>query len=132
MTTLNRHLQGKSAVTLVEPADGIFHFEDLIVGAAVRHGARRISREEIIEFASKFDPQPIHLDEAMAKQSIVGGLCASGFHTCAILMRLLCDHVLLRSTSLGSPGHRRSEVAEAVADRMMLFHSNLKRWKNVS
>lgn len=65
---------------------------------------RPVTREEIIAFAKSFDPQPIHLDDEAAKKSIVGGLCASGFHTCAIMMRLLCDSFLLRSTSLGSPG----------------------------
>lgn len=65
---------------------------------------RPVTREEIISFARSFDPQPIHLDDEAAKKSIVGGLCASGFHSCAIMMRLLCDSFLLRATSLGSPG----------------------------
>ncbi len=104
MTTLGEQLQGKMSVTFVEPADGILHFEDIALGVSPKIGAMHVTRDEIITFASEFDPQPIHLDDAAAKASVVGGLCASGFHTCALLMRLLCDHVLLKSTSLGSPG----------------------------
>lgn len=90
---------------LIEPSpDGLFYHEDLRPGASLTFGSRQVSRDEIIAFASAYDPQPMHLDEVAAKASIVGGLCASGFHTCAIMMRLLCDHFLLRSTSLGSPG----------------------------
>jgi acyl dehydratase len=93
-----------NAMTTAEPADGIWHHEDFAPGHTLTHGARAVTREDIIAFATAFDPQPIHLDEEAAKTSIVGGLCASGFHTCAVMMRLLCDGFLLRSTSLGSPG----------------------------
>ncbi len=84
--------------------DQVLHHEDLVVGRTITYGAYTVTRSDIIAFATAFDPQPIHLDEAAAKRSIVGGLCASGFHTCAVMMRLLCDGFLLRSTSLGSPG----------------------------
>ena len=63
-----------------------------------------MTAEEIVEFAGEFDPQPMHLDEAAGKASILGGLSASGWHTCAIFMRLLCDAFLLDSTSQGAPG----------------------------
>jgi len=86
------------------PSDGILHQEDMVPGLILTHGTYHVTREAIIAFARQYDPQPIHLDDAAAKASIVGGLCASGFHTCAIMMRLLCDGFLLRSTSLGSPG----------------------------
>ena len=86
------------------PADDVFHHEDMVVGTHLTFGALDVTRAGIIAFASAFDPQPMHLDETAAKASIVGGLCASGFHTCAMMMRLLCDHFLLRSASLGSPG----------------------------
>ena len=97
-------MQGKLRVQIALPPDGVFHHEDLRPGLSVTYGPRSVSRDEIIAFATAYDPQPIHLDDEAAKASIVGGLCASGFHTCAIMMRLLCDHFLLRSTSLGSPG----------------------------
>jgi acyl dehydratase len=80
------------------------HHEDLVIGKPITLGSRLITKEEIIAFARAFDPQPMHLDEVAASKTIVGGLCASGFHTCSILMRMLCDGLILKSSSLGSPG----------------------------
>ncbi|MDQ2634511.1 MAG: MaoC family dehydratase [Pseudomonadota bacterium] len=79
-------------------------FEDFVEGCSIEFGTKDVTAEEIIEFASEFDPQPMHLDEAAGKASILGGLSASGWHTCAIFMRLLCDAFLLASTSQGAPG----------------------------
>ena len=79
-------------------------YEDLPEGATIELGSKTVTAEEIIEFASEFDAQPMHLDEAAGKASILGGLSASGWHTCAMFMRLLCDGFLLESTSQGSPG----------------------------
>ena len=80
------------------------HWEDFTVGHVFEFGDKLVSAEEIIRFARDFDPQPFHLDDEAAKQSLFGGLCASGWHTCAMAMRMMCDHVLNRATSLGSPG----------------------------
>lgn len=82
----------------------LLHYEDITVGETVAFGRKGVTKEEIVAFAGAYDPQPIHLDEEVAKRSIVGGLCASGFHSCAILMRMLADDVLNKATSLGSPG----------------------------
>ncbi len=82
----------------------MLHHDDLEIGATVTLGTRTITKDEIIAFARAYDPQPIHIDEAAAKASIVGGLCASGFHTCAFLMRSLVDDMFANATSLGSPG----------------------------
>ena len=79
-------------------------YEDFIEGATLDFGSKLVTAEEIIAFASEFDPQPMHLDEAAGKASILGGLAASGWHTCSMFMRLLCDHLLLDSTSQGAPG----------------------------
>ncbi|MFG1301014.1 MaoC family dehydratase [Xanthobacter sp. V3C-3] len=79
-------------------------FEDFIIGEVKTFGSHKVTREEVISFASQFDPQPMHLDEAAGKASLLGGLAASGWHTCAILMRLICDGFLLRTDGLGSPG----------------------------
>lgn len=79
-------------------------FEDLVVGSSIALGSKAVTAAEIIEFASEFDPQPMHLDEAAGKASILGGLAASGWHTCCMFMRLMCDGFLLDSTSQGSPG----------------------------
>ncbi len=60
--------------------------------------------DDIVRFAAEFDPQPFHLDDAAARDTIYGGLIASGWHTAAMAMRMMCDAYLLRSASLGSPG----------------------------
>jgi acyl dehydratase len=89
---------------IAEPVDGLIHHEDILVGAPMAFGVRHVTREEIIDFARTYDPQIIHIDEEAARRSIVGGLCASGMHTCAMMMGMLCEGILLRSASLGSPG----------------------------
>ena len=78
--------------------------EDFIIGEVKTFGSHKVSEEEIVSFAAQFDPQPMHLDAAAGKAALLGGLAASGWHTCAILMRLICDGFLLRTASLGSPG----------------------------
>ncbi|MET3518529.1 MaoC family dehydratase [Mesorhizobium abyssinicae] len=79
-------------------------YENFVEGASLDLGVKHVNAHEIIEFASEFDAQPMHLDEAAGKASILGGLSASGWHTCAMFMRMLCDAFLLDSTSQGSPG----------------------------
>ncbi len=79
-------------------------FEDFVEGGSIDLGSKEMTAGEIVEFAGEFDPQPMHLDEEAGKASILGGLSASGWHTCAVFMRLLCDAVLLDSTSQGAPG----------------------------
>jgi acyl dehydratase len=79
-------------------------FEDLVEGGSIALGSKLVTAEEIVEFASEFDAQPMHMDEEAGKASILGGLSASGWHTCSMFMRLMCDGFLLDSTSQGSPG----------------------------
>ncbi|MEL6374022.1 MAG: MaoC family dehydratase [Pseudomonadota bacterium] len=85
-------------------ADDLVHHEDYAVGDTGTFGDYLVTRDEIKTFARHFDPQPQHLDEVAAAAFMTKGLCASGFHSCAIMMRLLCDGMLLRAASLGSPG----------------------------
>ena len=80
------------------------HWEDFAAGQVRDLGSITPTREEIIAFASQFDPQPFHLDEEAAKASVFGGLCASGWHTCSLAMRLMVTNFLHNTTSLGSPG----------------------------
>src|SRR5262249_28070606 len=82
----------------------ILHHEDIEVGRPLMLGGTTVTKEAIVAFAQAYDPQPIHLEEEAAKTSIVGGLCASGYHTCAIMMRRVVDGFLGRAASLGSPG----------------------------
>ena len=63
-----------------------------------------VTREATLAFAAQFDPQPFHLDDAAAEAALFGKLSASGWHTCAMAMRMMCDDYLLDSSSLGSPG----------------------------
>jgi acyl dehydratase len=79
-------------------------FEDMVVGTTIEIGKHTFTREEIVEFAQKFDPQPFHLDEAAAAESPFRGLVASGWHTCSVMMGMLVRNVLADSTSMGSPG----------------------------
>jgi acyl dehydratase len=80
------------------------HHEDLVVGTAVDCGSKTVLKDEIIAFGRAWDPQPLHVDEEAAKATLVGGLCASGWHTCCIMMRLVADGMLNRVASLGAPG----------------------------
>ena len=79
-------------------------FEDFPPGHFGTFGPRHVCREEILEFAAEFDPQPMHLDEVAASKSMLEGLAASGWHLCAIMMRMMADGFITRAVSLGSPG----------------------------
>jgi acyl dehydratase len=80
------------------------HWEDFAPGAVEIYGPRLVTREEIIAFAAEFDPQPMHLDEAAAGATLLGGLAASGWHSCCLLMRMIADGYLLDAASIGAPG----------------------------
>lgn len=80
------------------------YWEDFPPGSVREFGKHTLTREAIVRFAGEFDPQPFHLDEAAAEASLFGALSASGWHTCALVMRMMCDDFLLDSASLGSPG----------------------------
>ena len=85
--------------------DGLVYFEDLEVGAKAAFGRYEVTREEVIDFAGKYDPQPFHLDDAAAAATHFGRLSASGWHTCAMVMRMLVDNITERKQAgLGSPG----------------------------
>jgi acyl dehydratase len=79
-------------------------YEDFFPREIATYGARTVTREEIVAFASLYDPQPMHLDEKAASNTMLGGLAASGWHSICLLMRLNVDHMLADSASMGSPG----------------------------
>ncbi len=80
-------------------------FEDLEPGSTASFGRYEVTREEVIEFASKYDPQPFHLSDEAAAQTHFGRLSASGWHTCAMVMRMMVDNIAERKQAgLGSPG----------------------------
>ena len=80
------------------------HFEDFIPGMTSMLGPIRIEEADIIEFASKYDPQSIHVDRAAAATGPFGGLIASGWHTASLVMRVLVDNFLPGQAQLASPG----------------------------
>jgi acyl dehydratase len=93
----NRASFGNSAIMTLT-------FEDFTPGRFGSFGPRHVSREEIISFAAEFDPQPMHLDDDAARESMLRGLSGSGWHLCALMMRMLFDGFIGRTASLGSPG----------------------------
>ena len=81
-----------------------YYWEDFPVGHEMALGSTAVTREAVLAFAVQFDPQPFHLDDAAAEASLFKRLAASGWHTCSMTMRLMCDGYLNDSASLGSPG----------------------------
>jgi acyl dehydratase len=77
-------------------------FEDFKPDQTAEYGPRVVTREEIIAFAAQYDPQPMHLDEAAGQRSLLGGLAASGWHGCGIMMRMICDSFMLNAASMGA------------------------------
>ncbi len=80
------------------------YWEDFRAGDVFIHRSAPVSAQAITEFAREFDPQPFHLDPALENDGLLGGFCASGWHTCAILMRMIFDSYLEGSSSMGGPG----------------------------
>ena len=81
------------------------YYEDVVVGEVARFGNKEVTREEVVDFAGKYDPQPFHLDDAAAAKTYFGRLSASGWHSAAMAMRMMVDHMSQhQQASLGSPG----------------------------
>jgi acyl dehydratase len=81
-----------------------WYFEDFHPGQEIDLGERRVSEEEIIAFARQYDPQPFHVDHEAGRESIYGTVIASGWHTCAMMMRMVVDGLMCSASSMGSPG----------------------------
>jgi len=112
-------------------------WEDFKVGEAADLGQHTFSEDEIVAFARQFDPQPFHIDKVAAQQSVFGGLIASGWHTCAVGMRLLCESLVNNTVSLGSPGATRSVTgASSRATRASMSRKGVglvkHRWEAVN
>jgi len=83
----------------------MIYFEDLEVGAETYFGSYQVTREEVLEFARKYDPQPFHLSDEEAEKTHFGRMSASGWHTAAMTMAVIARHVVdQRQAGLGSPG----------------------------
>lgn len=83
---------------------GFRYFEDFHVGEKMELGRRAVSEAEILAFARQYDPQRLHVDRDFARRSSFGGLIASGWHSCAIFMRIFVDGLLMESSAIASPG----------------------------
>lgn len=83
---------------------GILYWEDFEIGDAVVMGSHTFTADAIVAYAREFDPQPFHIDPEAARRSVFGSLIASGWHTCSIGMRLICEDYINRSVSMGAPG----------------------------
>ena len=92
------------AAPAAEPRAIRWYWEDFVPGQVREFGAMPVTRDAVLAFARQFDPQRFHVDDAAAEQALFGRLSASGWHTCAMAMRMMCDDYLLDSSSLGSPG----------------------------
>ena len=79
-------------------------FEDYVPGAVHKFGSIAVEEDEVIAFAQRYDPQDFHTDPVAAKDTIFGGLIASGWQTCGLMMRLYAEHYLTKCASLASPG----------------------------
>ena len=81
-----------------------YYWEDFTTGRVFETATRALSEEDIVRFASEYDPQSYHTDAEAARSSPFGGLIASGWQTCGVTMRLMCDGYLLETSCVGSPG----------------------------
>ena len=79
-------------------------FEDYVAGAVHEFGTISVEKQEVLDFGRRFVPLSYHTDAELAKQSIYGGLIASGWHTASLMMRLYTDNYLSKVANLGSPG----------------------------
>ena len=84
--------------------DDFLYFEDMPAGTVFPLGPKNVTAEEIIAFAMEYDAQPMHLDIEAGRESILGGLAASGWHSCSMMMRMMSDSYLLRAAAEGAPG----------------------------
>ena len=80
------------------------YFEDYEAGRVYELGSVQVELAEVVEFATRYDPQYFHIDESRAKESIYGGIIASGWHTASMMMRIFADNFLSDVSSIGSPG----------------------------
>ncbi len=86
-------------------SDGLIYFEDIALGSETVFGHYDVTREEVLEFARKYDPQPFHLSDEEAAKTHFGRIAASGWHTCAMTMAVIVRYVVAtRQAGLGSPG----------------------------
>lgn len=111
------------------------YFEDYVVGTTHEFGSIVVEQDEIIAFARRFDPQVFHIDPEGARDTMFGGLIASGWHTSGLMMRLYAKHYLSKVSSLGSPGvdalkwHKPVRPGDELSIRVRVSDSKRSRSK---
>jgi len=111
----------------------VYWFEDLTPGTVLEFGHYDVTAEGIIDFGRQFDPQPFHVDPEVARSSLFGGLCASGWHTASMMMKLWVENYLAPESSLGSPGvdelrwHRPVFPGDRLSCRITILESTPSR-----
>jgi acyl dehydratase len=111
------------------------YFEDYLTGSVYEFGSIAVEQEEVIAFARRFDPQVFHIDPESAKETIYGGLIASGWHTAGLMMRLFSEHFLSKVASLGSPGvdelrwHKPVRPGDELSVRVTILETKRSRSK---
>jgi len=104
------------------------YWEDFRVGERVLMGSVKVTKDDIVRFAVEYDPQVFHIDEKAGENSIFGGLIASGWHTCSLVMKMMCDSYLLDSASMGSPGMENIKWVKPVRpnDVLIAFRTTIE------
>ena len=92
------------STTTARPPTSEFAYEDFVVGETIPFGHIAVTAEAITRYARAFDPQPFHLSEDLAKDTNIGRLIASGYHTCCMIMRMGAEDILGGPYAMGSPG----------------------------
>jgi len=98
------------------------YFEDVQVGDKIEVGHHTFNADEIKAFARRFDPQKFHIDEAAAKHSHFGALCASGWHTAVVWMRLMVDHRRATAEAARARGEPVANIGPALGFRELKWH----------
>lgn len=109
--------------------EDLLHYEDFSFGEENTFGAFEVTADLIREYARQWDPQPFHLDEELARNSVLGGLCASGWQVCAIMNRLMVDAYAARAAGMGSFGLREVKWMKPVyaGDVLTLHYKVLEK-----
>ncbi len=113
----------------------MLYYEDIQINVVQKYGSYEVTREEVIDFASKYDPQPFHLDEEAAAKTHFGRLSASGWHSAAMMMRMMVDQMAAnKQAGLGSPGVENLRWLKPVypGDTLRCEHITLEKRRSES
>ena len=113
----------------------MLYYEDIQIDVVQKYGSYEVTKDEVVEFASKYDPQPFHLDEEAAAKTHFGRLSASGWHSAAMMMRMMVDQMTAnKQAGLGSPGVENLRWLKPVypGDTLRCEHITLEKRRSES